>query len=115
MLNLSFQNASQMYRMIKEKLPQGPKWQQHLVTLDDAPNNPQTLYFCNVVKCAMYLARNPAFKSHMDYEPKKVFLLDGQQYVCVFNEMSTGDMWMKLQVRSTQYQMISDQLIAHIA
>ena len=82
-----------MYRMIEEKLPQGPKWQQHLVPLDDAPNDPQTLYFHNVVECAMYLAGHPAFKGHMDYKPKKVFLSDGQQYVHVFNEMSYYRYW----------------------
>lgn len=101
-MGLSFHTVAQMFRTIEERLPKGPKWQKTDMVLKDAPNDPQVLYFCNVDECALFLASNPAFQGDIDYEPKAISVWNGgtdSEYIRIYNEMSTGDIWMEKQVR----------------
>ncbi len=101
-MGLSFCTVAQMFRTIEERLPKGPKWQKTDMVLKDAPNDPQVLYFCNVDECALFLASNPAFQRDIDYEPKAISVWNGgtdSEYIRIYNEMSTGDIWMEKQVQ----------------
>jgi hypothetical protein len=62
-LKLSFRTAQAMYNIIETNLPQGPQWEKTTVTLEDAPNEPQTLYYRNIEACALFLAGNPTFQA----------------------------------------------------
>ena len=41
--------------------------------LEDAPNDPQALYFHDIDECALSLASNPAFQGEIDYELEAIF------------------------------------------
>jgi len=91
-----------MFRTIEERLPKGPKWQKTDMVLKDAPNDPQVLYFCNVDECVLFLASNPAFQGDINYELKAISVWNGgtdSEYIRIYNEMSTGDIWMEKQVQ----------------
>ena len=101
-LGLSFRTAEALYDIIESKLPHGPQWERTTITLEDAPNEPQTLYYRNIEECALFLAGNPTFRGKMDYEPWHIFMWNQGHSVRVYNEMSTGDIWREHQVRTAQ-------------
>lgn len=78
-------------------MPGGPPWMSTTITLDDAPNEPQTLLYRDPVACAEFLFQNPEFSECMDFEPKHVFEADGTTRV--YHEMCTGDEYHRQQVR----------------
>ncbi|KAF9513223.1 hypothetical protein BS47DRAFT_1260146, partial [Hydnum rufescens UP504] len=49
---LSFGTAKTMYEWIEKYMPKGPGWKMETIILDDAPVEPQTLYYQNPVECA---------------------------------------------------------------
>jgi hypothetical protein len=100
---LSFRTAEVMYNIIETNLPQGPQWEKTTLTLEDAPNEPQTLYYRNIEKCALFLASNPTFQGKMDYEPQHIFISSQGWFIQVYNKMSTGDIWRDHQVRARRW------------
>ena len=50
----------------------------------------------------LFLASNPAFQGDIDYKLKVISVWNGgtdSEYIRIYNEMSTGDIWMEKQVR----------------
>jgi hypothetical protein len=71
-------------------MPGPPSWKSDTVTLEEAPDEPQTLYWHDPVECAHFLFQNPDFDGDMAYVPSWVFSSDGAQ---VYSEMTTGNEW----------------------
>ncbi|KAF9513021.1 hypothetical protein BS47DRAFT_1269347, partial [Hydnum rufescens UP504] len=67
--SLSFSTAKEMYERIEKLMPRGPAWKTETVILDNAPDEPQTLHYRDVVECAEHLFSNPTFSEGMLYEP----------------------------------------------
>jgi hypothetical protein len=88
-----------MYEIIEKLMPRGPGWKTVTVSLEDAPTEPQTLYYRDIIECAEYLIGNPTFNESMMYEPIRVFEADGTTRI--YHEMTTGELWNELQVRNT--------------
>ena len=83
-----------MYNTVKE-MPGGPEWHSHSVILPDAPEEPQVLYYRDIIECAKYLFQAPEFDGHMDFSPRRSRNEKGD---IVYHEMSTGEDWHELQV-----------------
>jgi hypothetical protein len=77
----------------------GPRWCSELITLPEAPNEPQVLFYHDPLECIRELLGNPLFKGSMGYEALKVFEADGKTRV--YNEMFTGRLWNETQARSS--------------
>ncbi|KAF8325082.1 uncharacterized protein EI90DRAFT_2933135, partial [Cantharellus anzutake] len=90
----SWRNASAMYEQVKE-MPGPPSWTSEIVTLDEAPDEPQTLYWRNPVECAHFLFQNPDFDGSMAYAPSRVYDQHGTR---VYTEMTTTEEWHLQQV-----------------
>ncbi|KAF9502783.1 hypothetical protein BS47DRAFT_1258917, partial [Hydnum rufescens UP504] len=82
---LSFGTAKKMYELIEKLMPRGPGWKTATITLEDAPAEPQTLYYRDIIDCAEYLIGNPTFNEFMMYEPIRVFEADGKTHI--YHEM----------------------------
>ncbi|KAF8522348.1 hypothetical protein JB92DRAFT_2614680, partial [Gautieria morchelliformis] len=65
----SFKSAKEMWRRIDDHIEAGPAWHVKEVILPEAPNEPQILYYQDIVECLKYLEQNPAFDGFMNYEP----------------------------------------------
>jgi len=66
----SFKSARQMYDMVKD-MPGGPEWRAHDVILHDAPQEPQRLYYRNIIDCAAFLLQSTEFNGHMEFAPQR--------------------------------------------
>lgn len=93
---LSFTSAKLMFSTIDTEMEGGPDWKSEVITLPDAPEEPQTLYYRDPDECAAYLFGNPAFSDVMDYGPCEVY--EQEDDVRVYHEMSTGELWAQQQV-----------------
>ncbi|KAF8319480.1 uncharacterized protein EI90DRAFT_3132592 [Cantharellus anzutake] len=71
-------------------MPGPPSWKSDTVTLKEAPDEPQTLYWRDPVEFAHFLFQNPDFDGDMAYAPSWVFSSDGAQ---VYSEMMMGNEW----------------------
>jgi len=98
-----------MYERIEKFMPRGPAWKTELIILDDAPNEPQTLHYRDVVECAEYLLANPTFSEGMLFEPMRLFEADG--ITRFYHEMNTGEVWNELQVRSLHLNIYSRPIL----
>jgi hypothetical protein len=83
-----------MYDMVKE-MPGGPEWHAHDVILHDAPQEPQRLYYRNIIDCAAFLLQSTEFKGHMEFAPQRAHNQDG---IPIYHEMNTGEDWHTVQV-----------------
>ncbi|KAF8588148.1 hypothetical protein K439DRAFT_1613732 [Ramaria rubella] len=81
-----------MYEHIDKFLPAGPQWYCEEVTLPEAPNEPQLLFYHDPVECLQFLAANPTFDEHQTYGPVKYFT-DKELKDRVYGEMNSGDAW----------------------
>lgn len=80
-------------------MPKGPAWRTATVTLEEAPNEPQTFYYRNPVEIAAFLIGNPAFKDHLVFEPQEWYLrAEMRDEDRAYGDMWTGDRWNDLQV-----------------
>ncbi|KAF8344024.1 uncharacterized protein EI90DRAFT_2879718, partial [Cantharellus anzutake] len=95
----SFRNAKEMFERIETLMPQGPPWMSEKFVLPDAPNEPQTLWYRDIVECAAFLYGNPAIQDCMNYEGLRVFEPDGKTRV--YHEFMTGEIMANLQVIPT--------------
>jgi hypothetical protein len=85
-----------MYERIENAMDPGPPWFSEVVTLPEAPDEPQILFYRNIQDCVEHLLSNPMFKDNMGYEALEVFEFDG--VTRVYNEMFTGQNWNETQV-----------------
>ena len=76
-------------------MPGPPVWKSEVITLPDAPNEPQKFLYCNLIACVHYLFQQPNLAKHMDYVPMWVFNDNGD---CVYHELCSGHEWKKQQV-----------------
>ena len=76
-------------------MPGPPQWKSKIITLPDAPNEPQTFYYQDLEKCAHYLFQCSDLNGHINYIPTTVFDEKGDH---VYHEMSSAHEWDKQQV-----------------
>ena len=81
-----------MYNMVKV-MPGPPKWKSEMITLLDAPNEPQMFYYQDLEECAHYLFQQSDLVEHMEYVLMEVFDDSGD---CIYHEMCAGHEWTKL-------------------
>ena len=89
---LTFGNAKQMWDRIDRFLPKGPQWYCKEITLPEAPNEPQMLFYRDPIECLQFLAESPTFDGYMTYQPVQYFT-DVEHKTQVYGEMNTGDAW----------------------
>jgi hypothetical protein len=87
-----------MYDLI-QMMPGGPAWRSVTITLPEAPNEPQTLYYRPPEECLAELFQNPLFEECMEYAPRTLLEADG--VTRVYHEMNTAHAWHEQQVRLT--------------
>lgn len=92
----SYSSAREMRARLSQ-MPSGPPWHAVEIRLDEAPNEPQLLFYRDPVQVALYLAANPDFEEDICYEAEEWFEDDGKTRVR--HEMYTGDLWSEVQVR----------------
>ena len=63
----------------------------------DSHPEPITFYSRDIIKCAKWLLRQPAYRDEMVYAPERMYSADGRH---LFNEMHTADWWREQQVTS---------------
>lgn len=80
-----------MYDMVKE-MPGGPEWHASDVILHDAPEEPQRLYYRDIIECAEYLFQTPEFDGHMEFSPHCA------NENIIYHEMNSGSDWHEIQV-----------------
>lgn len=97
-----------MYERIERSMESGPRWRSEVITLPEAPTEPQILFYRDPHECIAYLLGNPTFKGSIGYEALEVFEADGNTRV--YNEMFTGRLWNETQVS----QQISQTIITSI-
>ena len=73
-----------------------PKWKAKEIVLDDAPEEPQTLFYQDIAECCDHLQGNPSFSEVWDTAPKKVKYSDSGTRV--YHDPSTADLWWSYQV-----------------
>src|SRR5258708_12729461 len=64
----SWNDAAMLYEQVK-KMPGPPSWKSNLITLKEAPTEPQTLYWRDLVESAHFLFKNPDFDRNIAYPP----------------------------------------------
>lgn len=62
------------------------------ITLDEAPEDPQLIFYRDIEECLIFLEANPAFEGNTVYAPCKEFL-DKELTDRIYCEMNTGDWW----------------------
>jgi len=81
-----------MYERIDKFLPKGPAWKCEVITLPEAPNEPQFLFYRDPIECLKFPAANPTFDGYQTYGPVK-FFTDKECTEHVYGEINTGDAW----------------------
>jgi hypothetical protein len=78
-------------------MPDGaPSWHAREAILPDAPNEPQILFYRDILECSDHLQNNPSFSKVWDYQPISLTYSDTNTHV--FHEPNTGKLWWKYQV-----------------
>ena len=85
-------------------MPGPPCWKLQEITLDEAPLEPQTLYWQDPVECTHFLFQNPEFDGNMTYSASHLY---ETQEIIVYTEMTTGEEWHYQQV-SLNHQAIKE-------
>jgi hypothetical protein len=107
-LSLSFKNAKRLIEIIEKQLPQGPCWKSTLVTLADAPTEPQEFYHRDIIDCVKFLFQDPGFAEDMLYKATALYEpgedQDEAPDTCeglnrLYGEMNTGDLWVEEEAR----------------
>jgi len=96
-----------LIEIIEKQLPQGPHWTGRLVTLPDAPTEPQEFYYRDIIECVKFLFQDPAFAEDMLYKATRLYDAgEGQGEAPdtpeglnrLYGEMNTGDLWVEEEV-----------------
>ena len=93
----SWPNALVMYGHMRE-MPGPPCWRAEKITLDEAPLEPQTVYWHDPVECTHFLFQNLDFDGKMIYSPSCLYDESGTQMTWVYMEMTMGEEWHYQQV-----------------
>src|SRR5258707_2321964 len=111
----SWNNATMLYEQVK-KMPGPPSWKSDIITLKEAPTEPQTLYWQDLVESTHFLFQNPEFDGNMAYVPSCLYQQDDTQ---VYSEMTMGEEWHYQQVCPSPNLLKSHNMIqfikAHLA
>src|SRR5258707_11496811 len=111
----SWNNAAMLYEWVK-KMPGPPSWKSDVITLKEAPTEPQTLYWRDLVESAHFLFQNPEFDGNMAYAPSCLYQQDDTR---VYSEMTMGEEWHYQQVCPSPNLLKSHNMIrfikAHLA
>jgi len=91
----SFKTSADLINRI-ENLPDLPRWQATFITLPEAPNDPQLLFYRNPVECLAWLEANPDFSHGKDYVPYEEYL-DSERLDRCYSEMASGLAWNEMQ------------------
>lgn len=105
-IQASFPNKDELYKIV-DALPQGAVWKSQLLKvtgdvkgLDGAEIVEELeLWYRDPVECIRELIGNPLFRDSMSYAPEQLFEDPGGRRR-VWNQMSSGDWWWKVQVRT---------------
>jgi len=90
-----------MYERIECSMESGPRWRSEVITIPEAPDEPQVLFYRDPLECVRELLGNPVFKDSMGYQALEVFEADGETRV--YNEMFTGRLWNETQARTISF------------
>lgn len=85
----------------RDEVPAGPIWHKKTITLPDAPDEPQILYYRDIKECSAFLLSHPKFVGDIHYAPGKVYEGPGEGNR-VYHEMWTADDWIDAQVNYTK-------------
>src|SRR5258708_39627069 len=99
-----------LYEQVK-KMPGPPSWKSNVITLKEAPTEPQTLYCQDLVEKTHFLFQNPEFDGNMAYMPAHLYQKDDTS---IYSEMTTGEEWHYEQVRPYPTLLKSDNMIQFI-
>ena len=67
-----------------------PKWKAKEIILDDAPEEPQILFYRDLEECCDHIQGNPSFSDAWDTAPKKVKYYGTE--TCVYHDPSTANL-----------------------
>src|SRR5260370_30448530 len=87
---LSFKSAKDLYNRVLS-MEGAPMWKAKEITLDDAPDEPQILFYRDIEECCDHLQGNPSFSDAWDTAPKKVKYSGTQTRI--YHDPSTADLW----------------------
>src|SRR5260370_41914905 len=73
-----------------------PMWKDKEITLDDAPDEPQILFYRDIEECCDHLQGNPSFSDAWDTAPKKVKY--SGTHTRIYHDPNTADLWWTYQV-----------------
>src|SRR5258706_2850327 len=99
-----------LYEWVK-KMPGPPSWKSDIITLKEAPTEPQTLYWRDLVESMHFLFQNPKFDGNMAYVPSCLYQQDDTR---VYSEMTTGEEWHYQQVCPSPNLLKSHNMIQFI-
>jgi Plavaka transposase len=99
----SFRTGAALRTMIEHLPDPGIRWK----SLDIVPNSgttmdkkPATLYYRDPMAAIQSLLDRPSLAKHLEFSPRRV-TVGNDAHKRVYSEMSTGDWWWDLQVRSS--------------
>ena len=107
----TFKTAAQFYDHIDKFLPEGPHWHCKEVTLLEAPNETQTLFYRDPIECLQFLAQSPAFDGHQNYSPVKYFS-DAELTNRIYGEMNSADAWLYYQSKIGPDETVNPAILA---
>ncbi|KIJ35930.1 hypothetical protein M422DRAFT_179990 [Sphaerobolus stellatus SS14] len=81
------------------------------ITLPEAPNEPQILFYTDPIDCLKFLAQSPAFDGHQEYSPVKYFS-DKELTNRVYGQINTGDAWHYYQSVISPQETVNPAIIA---
>ena len=94
-LGLSFENTSELNKIIDKSLPGHPCFEQHELIIGDEVCE---VYFWDVIKCTKALFGDPFFAPYLVFVPEKHYT-DETKAKHMYHDMHTGRWWWLMQVR----------------
>src|SRR5258707_1144151 len=99
-----------LYEQVKKMLGP-PSWKSDVINLKEAPTEPQTLYWQDLVESMHFLFQNPEFDGNMAYAPSRLYQQDDTR---VYSEMTMGEEWHYQQVCPSPNLLKSHNMIRFI-
>ncbi|KAG8823085.1 hypothetical protein FRC19_004644 [Serendipita sp. 401] len=94
---LSFQSGAALRDRISQMSDPTPRWMAKTITPDyGAPLDPITLFYRNPIHLVEDLFSRPSLSPAMEFSPRRVWEDDAKD-TRIYNEMSTGDWWWRVQ------------------
>jgi hypothetical protein len=74
-----------------EYMAKSPTWKTDTFTLPDAPDEPITYYYHNIIKCALFLIANPTFAECEEFVPSQTSIeANNNKRVCTYHKIMSG-------------------------